>query len=219
MDHFLNPSTLFIADLLVFTTIVLMNIAQKSIITVYLYSAQSLIITLLMIFGALSNHSISLAVVAGLILVIKAIGVPTLMSKQIKKQTLWSSTSNYLNLPLTIAVIAIITTITHSRYFQPLIALAPDNENALLISIAAMFISLFLIINRKGALAQMIGVLSFENAIVSFVFAAGLEQGPGLQLGIVSDIFLWVIIATVFLTMIQKKFDTLDVSVMTKLKG
>jgi len=219
MDHFLNPSTLFIADLLVFTTIVLMNIAQKSIITVYLYSAQSLIITLLMILGALNNHSMSLAVVAGLILVIKVIGVPTLMSKQIKKQTLGSSTSNYLNLPLTIAVIAIITTISHSRYFQPLLELAPENENALLISIAAMFISLFLIINRKGALAQMIGVLSLENAIVSFVFAAGLEQGPGLQLGIVSDIFLWAIIATVFLTMIQKKFDTLDVSVMTKLKG
>jgi len=76
-----------------------------------------------------------------------------------------------------------------------------------------------MIINRKGALSQMIGVLSLENSIVSFAFTAGLEQKPGLELGITFDIFVWIIIATVFVSMVYKKFKTLDVTEMSRLKG
>lgn len=219
MEQQITPLVLFIADILVFTSIVLMSITKRSIRTVYLYVFQSLVISLLMIYTAFANHSIDFIIIAAIILTVKVIGVPLFFLRQIKKQTLQSSTSSYFNLPVTLGMIAIITMITHSKSFQPLATLAPANENAILISIAALFISLFLIINRKGALSQMIGVLSLENAIVSFAFAAGLEQGPGLQLGIIFDVFVWIIIATVFVSMIYRKFNTLDVSVMTNLKG
>ena len=92
------------------------------------------------------------------------------------------------------------------------------NEHTLLLAVAMMLISVFLIINRKGALSQMIGVLSLENGIVSFACLAGLEQTPGLQLGIIFDILVWVIIATVFASMVYKQYGSLDVTAMTHLK-
>jgi len=219
MEHLIPTQLLFSVDLTIFLLIVLMHLAKRSISFVYLYATQSILIASLMIYSSVLNHSLSLGVLAILIFGIKVIAAPRFFLKLIRKQTLQASTSNYLNLPLTLVGIAAIATITHSKYFHPLTTLAPVNENALYICIAAMFISLFLIINRKGALSQMIGILSLENAIVSFILAAGLGQSLGLELGITFDIFVWIIIATVFVSMIYKKFHTIDVSVMTNLKG
>jgi len=219
MENIISSQILFLADLIIFTTVVLIHLTKKNVYFIYLYAVQSLVVTFLMAYSAFIDHSLMIGLLAVLIFVIKVIVAPIFFLKLIKAHTLNITSSNYLNLPFTLVVIAIITTMAHSKFFQPLASLAPANENALLISIAAMFISLFIIINRKGALSQMIGILSIENAIVSFALAAGLEQGFGLELGITFDIFAWIVIASVFVSMIYKKFNTLDVSVMTKLKG
>ncbi|MFA7253950.1 MAG: hypothetical protein WC107_05325 [Patescibacteria group bacterium] len=219
MENTIPAQILFLADLVIYFLIILVHITKRNISIVYVYAAQSLMITFLMVYSASVNHSYALWILAALIFGLKVAAAPIFFLRQIKKQTLQSMTSSYLGLPLTLIGIAVLTMVTHSRFFAALATLSPANENALMISIAAMFISLFIIINRKGALSQMIGILSLENAIVAFAFAAGLEQGLGLELGIIFDICAWIVIATVFVTMIYKKFHTLDVSVMTKLKG
>jgi len=63
----------------------------------------------------------------------------------------------------------------------------------------------------------MLGILSLENGIVSFALFAGLEQNPGLQLGITFDVLIWIIIASVFISMIYRQFGSLDVTTMKKL--
>jgi len=219
MEHQIIPQILFMADLAIFFLVILMHLAAKNVAVTYLYAAQSLLVSLLLIYSSYSNHSFSLLAVAFLIFAVKVLIAPSFFLKLINKHQLQLTASNYLSLPLTLVGIGAITTLTHSRFFAPLSTLSPANQNALLITIAAMFISLFLIINRKGILSQMIGVLSLENSIVAFVFAAGLEQGPGLELGIIFDVFVWIIIATVFVSMVYKKFNTLDVTVMNDLKG
>jgi len=67
-------------------------------------------------------------------------------------------------------------------------------------------------------LSQIIGILSLENTIVAFTIFAGLEQSASLQIGIIFDIFVWLIIATVFVSMIYKHFGSLDVTSMKTLK-
>jgi hydrogenase-4 component E len=57
-----------------------------------------------------------------------------------------------------------------------------------------------------------------ENAIVSFATLAGLEQSPGLQIGIMFDIGVWIMIATIFVSMIYRQFGSLDVASMQHLK-
>ena len=125
--------------------------------------------------------------------------------------------STYLNTPITVLIIAALVAFTQTDVFRPLAQLAADGSNLLLLSVATIMISLFLIINRKGALSQMLGILSLENGIVSFALFAGLEQNPGLQLGITFNILIWIIIATVFISMIYRQFGSLDVTTMKKL--
>jgi hydrogenase-4 membrane subunit HyfE len=81
-----------------------------------------------------------------------------------------------------------------------------------------MLISIFIMVNRKGALSQIIGVLSFENCIVAFGIFAGLEQSSVLQLGIIFDIGAWLVIATVLVAMVYRHTGSLDVTNLRHLR-
>ena len=127
----------------------------------------------------------------------------------------WGST--YLGMPLTLLLIAVLAAFAKLNYLTPLTTLVPAEQTFLFVSLATILSSLFLVINRKGALSQMIGILSLENGIVSFAFFAGLEQSAALQLGISFDVLIWILIATIFGSMMYRQFGSLDVSEMKKL--
>lgn len=219
MESAIPAQILFSVDLLIFLSIVLIHLTKKNISFVYLYALQSLAVVFLLLYSATLNHSSSLWILAILVFALKVVAAPLFFLKLIQKNTLRATANNYLSLPWTLIIIAIITNVANSESFRPLVSLMPANEKALLVCMAAIFTSLFLIINRKGALSQMIGILSLENTILSFALAAGLGQGLGLELGIMFDIFVWIIIASTFVTMIYENFQTLDVTVMSHLKG
>lgn len=209
---------LFFLEVLIFSSVIFMHLSRKNSSVISLYLLQSTIIAILLFGSSLKEASSSLFLVALAIFAVKVVIAPYFFHRLIKKHQLKFSASTYLNGPLTLIVLAILTGLTYSHFFHPLTILAPQNEHTLLLAVAMMLISIFLIINRKGALSQMIGVLSLENAIVSFAYFAGLEQTPGLQLGIIFDMLVWVIIATVFASMVYKQHGSLDVTTMTHLK-
>lgn len=219
----LSPQTItqvtLFAETIILFSIILMHLVKKSTNMVGLYLTQSLVVSCLLALSAIINHSTSFFMVALVIFVVKVVVAPRFFLSLIKKHRLRFATSCYLNMPLTLAGLTAIIAVTRSSLFSPLLELNPSNKEALLLSLSAMLMALFLIINRKGALSQMIGILSLENAIVSFALHAGLEQGPGLELGIMIDIIVWILIGTVFVSMIFKKFGSVDVTEMTNLKG
>ncbi|MBI2990181.1 MAG: hypothetical protein HYY51_03290 [Candidatus Magasanikbacteria bacterium] len=195
-----------------------MHLSKKSLSVILLYQIQSLIVAFLFLNAALSESSLIAIFVAVIMFTVKVLVAPFFFRRLTREFHLTFSASTYLNGPLTFVVLAGLTAFTYSHFFAPITMLAPANAPALLLSVAMMFISLFLIVNRKGALSQMIGILSLENAIVVFALFVGLEQSPMLELGVLFDIFVWVIIATVFVSMIYKQFGSLDVTAMKHLK-
>ena len=209
---------LFFLEVLIFASIILMHLAKKSSSVVNLYMTQSLIISGLLLSSVLRNFSWLLLAVVIANFIVKVVAAPYIFKRMIKKHHIKFSASTYLNGPLTLAILAVITAFTYSHLFRPLTIIAPANAQTILLAVAVMFSSVFMLINRKGALSQSIGVLSLENGIVSFAFLSGLEQMPALQLGILFDIAVWIIIAGAFVSMIYKHMETLDVSTMQHLK-
>lgn len=216
--NFVNPPILFFLEAAIFASVIFIHLARKNSFVIFLYMAQSFVVALMLFSSSLKEASWTLALVATAVFIVKVIIAPYFFRDLIKKHELKYSVSTYLNGPATLMVLAVITAFTYSNFFSPLVILSQENFNALLLALATMLISVFVLINRKGALSQMIGILSLENAIVSFAFLTGLEQNVGPQLGVVFDILVWIIIATVFASMIYKQFGTLDVSVMRNLK-
>jgi hydrogenase-4 component E len=142
---------------------------------------------------------------------------PLFITRLIRRHDLKFLVSTYANTPLTLIVIAAFTAIAHSKVFLPLVNIVPANRELLALVLSALFISFLLMVNRKGALSQIIGVLSLENSIVAFGLLAGLEQTPALQIGIIFNLSVWIAIATIFISMIYKHFGSLDVTEMTHL--
>lgn len=208
---------LFVLEILLLASVIFMHLAKKNSSVVSAYMAQSVIVIALLLVSSFGEWVLSLLLLITIIFTVKVLITPHFFRSLIKKHELRLSGSTYLNMPLTLIIIAVLCALIYSRLFEPFVALFEKNENALLLAMTAMLVSLFLIMNRKGALSQMMGILSLENAIVSFALLASLEQSLSIQVGILFDILLWVMISTVFVSMIYRQFGSLDVSAMNDL--
>lgn len=211
------PQALLFLQIVIFATAVFMHLTKKNASVIRLYIAQSAAVSLLLLLPAVEESSKLLIIAIASTIAVKLFIAPYFFFGLIRKHRLKFAVSTYLNTPITLLVIAALVALTRTEVFLPLGHLAPDGNNLLLLDVATIMISLFLCINRKGALSQMLGILSLENGIVSFALSAGLEQNPGLQLGITFNILIWIAIATVFISMIFRQFGSLDVTTMKKL--
>jgi len=106
---------------------------------------------------------------------------------------------------------------SYSRIFLPLGILVPEALGLLPLNLAIILISIFLLINRRGAFSQMIGILSLENSILLLASFIGIKQSLALEMGIIFDIVIWMIIAQIFISMIYKQFGSLNVTQMKRL--
>ncbi len=214
----LSPQFLFFLETVLLASVIFMHLTRKNFTVVFLYTVQSLIISGSLFYSSLMEASFLLMAAAIMTFLVKVIVAPFFFYRLIQKHRLQFSVSTYLNGPMTFIVLALLIAFSHSRFFKPLAIISPANGDALLLSMSMIFISIFLTVNRKGALSQMVGILSMENAIVSFAYVSGLETTAGAQVGILFIIFIWIIIASVFASMIYHYFGSLDVSEMKHLK-
>ena len=203
---------------IIFLTIVFLHISKKNLAAVWAYGLQSIVIIVILFNSFFETGNISLLFIALLVLIVKVILAPGFFLTLLKKNKLIFSASTYLNTPVTLIIITLLTYVAYSDKISPLTNIIPENKPLLSLALSAMLLSLFLIINRKSALSQIIGILSLENSIVAFAIFAGLEQSFGLQIGILFDISIWLAIASIFVSMIYTHFGSLDVTSMKKLK-
>ena len=216
MTDYSSLQSLMIAA--IFLSAVLLHITKRNSTAVSLYFIQSLAIAVLLFHPLIENFSPVIMLMAVLTLAVKAVVAPLFFLRLVKRHQLKFSASTYLNTPLTLIAIAILTALTNSQILSHIASVEPPSRKILSLAIAVVLVSFFLIINRKGAISQIIGILSLENGIVAFALFSGLEQSPALQIGIMFDLLVCVIIATVFISMIYKQFGSLDVTAMKHLK-
>lgn len=203
---------------IIFLTIVFLHIAKKNTGAAFAYGLQSLIIVVLIVNSYFETGYVSLLFVGLITLAIKVILAPMFFVRLIKRHKFNFSVSTYLNTPFTLIAVTALTVLAYSKKLAPITGIVPEYRLILALALSTIFISLLLIINRKGALSQIIGILSLENSVVAFAIFAGLEQSPGLQIGVLFVMLIWMIVATAFISMIYRHFGSLDVTAMDHLK-
>jgi hydrogenase-4 component E len=195
-----------------------MHLTKKNDSAAIAYGVQSLAVVAIMFGSFLETRNVSLLIVILMTLAAKVFLAPIFLIKFIKKHKLAFSANTYLGAPFTLIIVAVLAVIANSYKLEPLTAIVAGHKTCLSLALASMFVSLFLIVNHKEAISQILGVLSLENSIVAFAIFAGLEQSASLQLGIIFDICVWFVIAVAFMSMIYKYFGSLDVTSMKDLK-
>ncbi len=203
---------------IVLLSIISLHLVKKNREMVFLYGIQSIAIVLMLFCSFLTTGKPSLLLVTVIVLLAKVILAPLFFNKLIIKHKLVFSVKKYIGTSFSLVIMAILIIVAYSDKFASLTNIIPANHASLSLAFSAMLLSLFLIVNSRGALSQIVAILSLENSIVAFAVFAELEQSAGLQIGIVFDIFVWMMVATMFVSMIQKHFGSIDVTSMKNLK-
>jgi len=199
-------------------SVIFLHLAKKNFGAAIAYGVQSFAVVLILTVSFVETGDPLILLVAALTLGVKVIVAPKFFISLIRRNDFKFSASTYLNMPLTLVALTAFIALAHSKKFLPLTDIVPAHHALLSAGLSAVFISLFLIINRRGALSQVLGVLSLENSIVAFAVFAGLEQAPVLQIGILFNLLIWIIIASIFVALLLRHFRTIDTGILEHLK-
>jgi hydrogenase-4 component E len=98
-----------------------------------------------------------------------------------------------------------------------MVSTLPTREG-LPLAMALLFVSLFIIVSRRKAIAQVIGFLMLENAI-ALLAAVGTYGVPLLvEIGVFLDALMGFLVMQIFVYQIHETFNTIDVERLTRLK-
>jgi hydrogenase-4 component E len=159
-------------------------------------------------------------IAAGLTLVIKSVIIPRVLTYVTRKLEIEFKleTNPYVSIRASVIISALLVALSYFLIQQ--IPFKSDQiVNAYLpVSMAQFFIGLFVLVNRRTVLSQVVGLLIIENGL--FLFAMALTHGVSLliEIGIFVDILVGILISSILLFRISRTFDSLDVGKLENLR-
>jgi hydrogenase-4 component E len=93
------------------------------------------------------------------------------------------------------------------------------DEDMLAAAIALLLTGAFLMVSRKKALMQVIGLLVLENGIFLAALTTTFGMPLVIEIGIFFDLLMGVFLMGLFVFRIRDTFDHLDVSKLRRLRG
>ena len=215
------PFTLQLINLLaaLLLLIVFAMLAQRRILSlINLFAWQGALLALSTFIVAYSTGQHHLYYSAGLTLLLKALLLPWLLHRLIRKLNVRWDVETLINIPTTMLVV-IALVIFSFNLAAPISQLAEGITRGLIgIALASVLLSLLMMLTRRKAVSQVVAFLSLENGL--FFAATSATQGMPLvvELGIALDVLVATFIFGIFFFQIRETFDSLDITHMEKLK-
>ena len=195
-------------------------VGQKALFTaIRLYGVQSLLLGLVAATIAVSRGRHELFVTAAITVVLKAIVIPWFLMRVIDRIGIHREIEPFLNVPTSLLVCVGLTVVGY-RVSTGFPAGAPTvSHHVIGVALSMLLIGLFLMVTRKKAITQILALLTVENAV--FLVAVGVTTGMPLvvEFGIAFDVILAVLILGILVHRIVDRFESMDVSRLSKLKG
>jgi hydrogenase-4 component E len=195
-------------------------VGQKSLFTtIRLYGAQSLLLATVAVIMAISDHRPHLFVMATMTTVLKGFVIPLFLMRVVDRIGIHREIEPFLNVPTSLLACLGLTVVGYrvSTGFPE--GTVGVTHHVLGVGLSTLMIGLFLMVTRKKAISQVLALLTVENAI--FLVALGITSGMPLvvELGIFFDVILAVLVLGVLVRRIVDRFESMDVSRLSKLKG
>lgn len=159
---------------------------------------------------------------AVLTLLVKAIIIPRLLVRVTEgvNDAFKIEANPYISIRLSVLVSAFLVALSYAlaQATLPSAGLDALASAYLPVSLSLFFIGLFVMVSRRMALNQVVGLLIIENGL--FLFTTALTSGVSLvvEVGILADILVGVMISALLLIRMNQTYDTLDIGSLEKLK-
>lgn len=195
-------------------------VGQKRLFTtIRLFALQSLLLGIVAAAIAVTESRHELFVTAGITIVMKSVLIPWFLMRLIDRIGIHREIEPFLNVPVSLLVCLGLTVVGYrvSTGFPE--AVGGTRHHLIGVALSMLLIGMFLMVTRKKAITQILALLSIENAV--FLVAVGVTPGMPLvvELGIGFDVIVAVLVLGIMVQRLVDRFDSMDVSRLSQLKG
>jgi len=195
-------------------------VGQRALFTaIRLYGAQSLLLAIVALTMGLAEGRHHLFVTAALTFVLKALLIPYFLMRVVDRVGIHREIEPSMNVPASLLVCLALTVVGYrvSTGFPE--GAHVVTHHVIGVGLSLLLIGLFLMVTRRKAVTQILAVLTVENAV--FLVALGIPSGMPLvvELGISFDVMLAVLVLGILVRRIVDRFESMDVSRLSNLKG
>ena len=208
--------SLIIALILVSTFMILGSTRLYSCVRAF--GIQSFLLASVAGIVAISTGKSDIYIVAILTLIIKAAIIPYVFIYIIREIKVKREIELYVNVSPSLIIGGVLVVISY--YLVRSINIITELSSfALSASMSLVSIGLFIMISRKKAIMQMMGILIMENGL--FLGAISLTYGMPLlvELGIFFDVLIGVLIMGILIFRINRTFECIDTDMLKTLIG
>ena len=199
-------------------TAVAMNALRRLESCVRLYTLNSWLLASLIAVVAFMIGETHLYIAAALASITKGILLPIFLRKIVRQIRVARDAEPYINNALSLTISGFLVAVVYASLREG-IFVTGFSRNVLQISIAVIFIGLFIMITRRKALMQVIGLLFMENGLFLAGFSLTFGMPVIIELGVLFDMLMGVIILGIFAVQIRRTFASADLDKLTTLKG
>jgi hydrogenase-4 component E len=194
-------------------------LSQRRIVTmVNLLALQGVLLGLATLLLAWRTGKNELYASALLTLSLKAVFMPWLLHRLIKRLGVYWDSEPLLNIAATMLVGLLIVVFSFGLA-QPIAALASTaTRSAIGIAVAVVLLAFLTMITRRKAMSQVVGFLSMENGLFFGAMSATYGMPMIIELGVALDVLVAMLVLGVFFFQIREQFDSLDLHHLETLK-
>jgi hydrogenase-4 component E len=194
------------------------------ITNIRIFGAQSILLAAIAGTIGWYNSAPHLYIAALLTLLLKGIFLPRLLERIVERNGIRQEIQPLVNIPLSVVISGGLTLVGYTvaesfHRSESAVSAGTLGRNTLAVAISLFLIGFFMMVNRRKALTQIVGLLSLENGL--FLAAISLTYGMPLivELGVFFDIVVAVMVLGVLVNRIREAFDSMDVSKLDQLRG
>jgi hydrogenase-4 component E len=199
---------------------VYLMVGQKAlVVAIRLYGVQSLLLGAVGIAMGVAEHRPHLYLTAALTIALKAVVIPWFLLRVIDKVGIRREIEPFINVPASLLLCLGLTVIGYRVSLGMAGASQGVPHQVVGVALSMVLMGLFLMVTRRKALTQILALLTIENAV--FLVAVGATSGMPLvvELGISFDVILAVLVLGVLVNRIVDRFESMDTSRLSNLRG
>jgi len=201
-----------------FMTLLMMAAAKRISTCIVLFSLQSAIMAAEILAVAYANKSIESYAVASLVIVVKIVGIPYLLFRIMRNLKASQDVAALTTGAQSVFIMAGLILLSFFAVAPYAKTLRVD-EDMLAAAIGLVLAGAFLMVSRKKALMQVIGLLVLENGILLAALTTTFGMPLVIEIGIFFDLLMGVFLMGLFVFRIRDTFEHLDVSKLRRLRG
>jgi hydrogenase-4 component E len=159
-----------------------------------------------------------LFLISALILGLKGIGVPWILRRMTLRFPAAQELQPLVNTEASLLIAGALS-IAAYHIARPLTSVITlPTRGGLPLALALVFVSLFIVVSRRTAVAQIVGFLMLENGIALLALLGAYGVPFIVELGVFLDVLLGVLVMQVLVYQIHETFESIDVQQLDKLR-